>query len=866
MIGKTISHYKILEKLGEGGMGVVYKAQDTKLDRIVALKFLPKSLLCDEESKQRFANEAKAASALDHPNICTVFEIDEVEDECFISMAYIEGQNLKQRIELTPLKIDEAIDLAIQVADGLQQAHEKGIVHRDIKSGNIMITSKGQAKIMDFGLAKLAGQTRLTKTGATMGTMPYMSPEQAKGEKTDQRTDIWSLGVVLYEIVTGQLPFKSEYEQAVIYSIMNEEPEPMTGLRTGVPMELERIVSKALEKKKDDRYQHVEEMLVDLRRLKRDTDKVLPKTPQKFQLPEDRERKKAQSRRLIYGTLAVVMIILAIISIFFNKFIRKESFKQIQPTHRQITFTGKVWFPSISPDGKFVAYVSEISRTEKKVLVQDLTGGQPLEVFKDQRIFQLEWSPDGSEILISAYNDSVLGSYIVPRLGGTSRKMGYFPYVSWSPDGSRFAGGYTSQKRIWFWNKSNGDTTSISLKGSYIWFKDIDWSPAGNRLLFVTEGEKYVTIWTITTDGTQQYKIVEDSFYLFSPRWDSKGDAIYYLRSQGQTADLMKIRIDTKTGKVKGTPIPAQTGLQAGSWFTLSRDNKQLLYTRVQSFSNLWLATYEGKGDTKTIKTKQLTTGTSSFASPSISPDGKKIAFSVGEPSESNIFVMPIEGGQIQQLTFLHWDNYGPVWSPDGKKIAFGSNQTGAPKVWKVNASGGTPVVFNKSELSTTFRLTWAPGSEILYQRPGNRNFYFLNPNTDEEKPLVKNDSVGWLFNPEYSPDGKKVAVYWNRRPVRGLWIISLQDSSQVLLHPGFIFPIGWSSNGNWVYSLNDAEKPSEILMIPVSSGEAKTFLTLPFEKIGAISMSPDGKKIICTISETQSDAWLMENFDPEVK
>ncbi|MDP3025037.1 MAG: serine/threonine-protein kinase [candidate division Zixibacteria bacterium] len=361
MIGKTISHYKILEKLGEGGMGVVYKAQDTKLDRIVALKFLPRNLLCDSEAKARFTHEAKAASALNHTNITTIYEIDEVEGECFICMEYIEGKNLKDRIESAPLKIAEAIGIALQIAEGLQEAHQKRIIHRDIKSANIMQTTRGQVKIMDFGLAKLAGQTRLTKTGATMGIFAYMSPEQAKGDKVDHRADIWSLGVVIYEMVTGQLPFKSEYEQAIVYSIMNEDAQPMTGLRVGVPMELEHIVAKALEKKKEDRYQRIDEMLVDLRRLKRDTDKVLPKTPQKFQLPEAIERKKTQKRRLIYGILAAVMIIFAVISIFFNRLIRKEPSKQIQPTHRQITFTGNVSFPSISPDGKFVAYVSEIS-------------------------------------------------------------------------------------------------------------------------------------------------------------------------------------------------------------------------------------------------------------------------------------------------------------------------------------------------------------------------------------------------------------------------------------------------------------------------------------------------------------------------
>ena len=270
MIGKTISHYKILEKIGEGGMGVVYKAEDTKLQRTVALKFLSPQAVGSEEDKKRFYREAQAAAALDHPNICTVYEIDEVEGQTFIAMAFIEGETLKKKIEERPLKIDEALDIAMQVADGLHEAHENGTTHRDIKSSNVMITTKGQAKIMDFGLAKKAGQTMMTKEGTTLGTIAYMSPEQTKGADVDHRTDIWSFGVMLYEMVTGQLPFKGEYDQAVVYSIMSEEPEPMTGLRTGVPMELERIVNKAMTKSPEERYRHVVDILTDLRSVQKE--------------------------------------------------------------------------------------------------------------------------------------------------------------------------------------------------------------------------------------------------------------------------------------------------------------------------------------------------------------------------------------------------------------------------------------------------------------------------------------------------------------------------------------------------------------------------------------------------------------------
>jgi serine/threonine protein kinase/tetratricopeptide (TPR) repeat protein len=293
MIGKTISHYKIYEQLGAGGMGVVYKAEDTKLKRTVALKFLPPQLSSDKEAKERFVHEAQSASALDHPNICTIHEIGETDDgQSYIAMACYDGVSLRDRIagvdgvgavREPPLrsKIDESINIIIQIAQGLQKAHEKGIVHRDIKPANIMITADGTTKILDFGLAKLAGQTRLTKTGSTVGTAAYMSPEQAKGDPVDQRTDIWSLGVVMYEMLSGKLPFQGDYEQAMIYSIINEQPLPPTVLNEDISSELEQIINKCLAKNPEERYQSIDELLADFKGVSQDLDisfdKSLPK-------------------------------------------------------------------------------------------------------------------------------------------------------------------------------------------------------------------------------------------------------------------------------------------------------------------------------------------------------------------------------------------------------------------------------------------------------------------------------------------------------------------------------------------------------------------------------------------------------------
>jgi len=314
MIGNTISHYKILEKIGSGGMGIVYKAEDTKLKRTVALKFLPPELTRDPDAKERFIREAQAASSLDHPNICTVHEINETEDgQLYIVMACYEGQTLKEKIvgahhDAANLLIpkDQAIGIAIQIAEGLHEAHENKIVHRDIKSANIIITSKSLVKIMDFGLAKLTGQKKLTQTGTTVGTIAYMSPEQTRGSEVDHRTDIWSLGVILYEMITGQMPFSGDYEQAVVYSITSEEPEPVSGLRSGVPLELERIINKTMTKNPAERYQNVGDLLVDLRSMRKglESDSVISK-------PAKMAFKKKRS--IIYGSVGIILILLSVI-------------------------------------------------------------------------------------------------------------------------------------------------------------------------------------------------------------------------------------------------------------------------------------------------------------------------------------------------------------------------------------------------------------------------------------------------------------------------------------------------------------------------------------------------------------------------
>lgn len=307
MIGKKISHYKILEELGSGGMGIVYKAEDLNLKRTVALKFVVPRILRKKEDKERFLREAQTAASLNHPHICTIYHIDEVGDNTFIVMEYIEGQSLKEIIGKGPLEPEKALDFAIQIAEGLEEAHEKNIVHRDIKSSNIMVTSKAQAKIMDFGLAKIVSKSQLTETALIMGTVAYMSPEQACGDAIDHRSDIWSLGIVLYEMLSAHVPFQEEHEQLILHSILNKYHEPITDLRSNIPYELERILDKCLEKDPTERYQRADELLMDLMRLKKETESgIIPRTKPIWQ----KRRVKKLKKLVLPGIFVFVAVIL----------------------------------------------------------------------------------------------------------------------------------------------------------------------------------------------------------------------------------------------------------------------------------------------------------------------------------------------------------------------------------------------------------------------------------------------------------------------------------------------------------------------------------------------------------------------------
>jgi Tol biopolymer transport system component len=594
---------------------------------------------------------------------------------------------------------------------------------------------------------------------------------------------------------------------------------------------------------------------------------------------------KFSLRKIFVPALALVVIAaVAILLVFVRN--RQPSKRPAPPSHKQLTFIGDATVSAISPDGKFIAYVTGEFRKGQKVWVQDMASGRSIEVFNGDSCRYLRWTPDSSEITVCAEKESRVGTFLVSRLGGPPHQIKTFRYVAWSPDGSQFAGLWQAhidgRSQIYIVNKLTGKWNSFYVISDPILFaEDIDWSPSGDRLLALTiNKENKYAIWTIKTDGSQQNMVLEENVVISSPRWAPKADAVFYLRGQSvsQPKELWKLPISRDTGKQAKNAMPILTGIPMGKFFGLSADGKKCYYTRESQFSNLWLARIEGSEKSRTVKTRQLMSGTRLHAAPSISPDGKFVAFSRGSAESMNIYVMPIEGGNPTQLTFFNSFNTNPVWSPDGTEIAFGSNEGGKTTVWKVDSQEGRIYQFAKTELSeSSYEIVWAPMPNIIYHKMGHRNYQILNPETEEESPLVKDESVGWIFSPVfYSPDRKKIAVPCNRPlttrkragPDLGIYIISLEDRSDKLIKSGDYQLFGWTADGKWLYAYG-SKKSGELgfLMIEVESGQTKPLPMLPFTIEGnAYYKLIDDKPEIFVVQRTQSDVWVIDNFDRIIK
>ena len=769
MIGQTISHYKITEKLGEGGMGVVYKAEDTKLRRVVALKFLRSELIEDPEHRERFLREAQAAAALDHPNICTIHEIDDDAGRTFLAMAFIAGLTVKDKIAQRPLKLDQALDIAVQTAQGLQAAHEKGIVHRDIKGANIMVTPPGQVKIMDFGLAQLAERSKLTETTTILGTPSYMSPEQARGEKTDRRADLWSLGVVLYEMIAGRLPFVGERQEAVLYGITNEEPEPVTAQRAGLPMELEWIIGKALAKDREERYQHAEDVLVDLRSLQKKlasgkstilkaragtqtiatqpakTGQASPGPLARYRVIEDAEEagdaikyvaedtelhrsvairvlpqssaekiERAQRRKLTLALGAGALGLLAAL-VFASLWLFSPAPVAEAPL-RRFAFTpeslhsGPYGRAVISPDGKHIVYLG--GGEEQKLWVRDVGREQPSELAgtENARHQGLFWSPDSQFIGFAAGTELKK----VSVQGGPAITLCQLPGTiweggAWSPDGSSivFSAG---PPPVLHEVPARGGEAQLLFEP-----ETSEKGPANIQPHFlpVESGARSIVynVGSYTDREIVVKNLATGEREVLAegafPRYSPSGHIVF--QTAPLSPGLWALPFSLETLKPTGEAFPIAENAGDPS---VAADGT-LVYVDLLGEGRQQLVWQDREGK----KLGVIGQPQDGIRFPALSPDGRHVAVIGTENNNDDVWVHEVGRSLKRRLTFDAAPDGLPIWSPSGKEIAFWSARgQGDANIYMRPADGtGEPRLLVNTPLEET-PYDWSPdGKHLLY-------------------------------------------------------------------------------------------------------------------------------------------------------
>ncbi len=877
--GQHVSHYEIQEKLGEGGMGVVYKARDSRLKRFVALKVLPPEKVADHERRQRFVREARAASALNHPNIVTVYDIDQADGVDFIAMEYVEGKTLDDLVGRKGLKLNDALKYAIQIADALAKAHAAGIIHRDLKPSNVMVTEEDRVKVLDFGLAKLTEAAAvssedstptnqaLTESGLIMGTVSYMSPEQAEGKKVDARSDIFTFGSVLYEMLTGRRPFRRGTPALTLAAILHMEPPP---LPAGMPHELGTVISRCLRKDPERRYQHMDDVKIALEELKEDADSrtLAPASP-------------PPRRAWPVGTVVAVTVFLAAAATATWHFLRRDP--PPQPPMRVIPLTsypGNEEHPSFSPDGKQVAFSWNGEKQDNfDIYVKLVSGGPPLRLTTHPNADRAPaWSPDGSQIAFIRERTV----YSIPPLGGPERRLAEMGWgaaaVAWSTEGKSLAvagreSGSGSQS-LYLVSLDTRERQRITLPegGEIIADNTPAFSPDGSALVFRRAYSMLHVLFALPlSPGAVGDIRSSDPRRLFASEgtiegvtWTPDGQEIVFSSDHLGRRSLWQIPAKASPG-AEPQRVP---GTEDALFPVVSLSKSaRMAYQRTVSDWNIWSMDAAGRpGPPKAIINSTWYDG-----NPQFSPDGNRIVFASSRSGSPEVWVSASDGSNPIQLTFFGGPSVScPRWSPDGLRIVFNAQAEGNMDIYVTNVEDGAVRRLTR-EPSVDGRGSWSHDGRWIYfhsNRTGSEQIWKIPWASSGQAGAAVQLTQGGGIEPVESPDGELI-YYVKGRVANGLWSVPVRGGEEVpVLEP--------VRNGNWAVADNGIFFVDFVTFRPPDYPTPVRFFSFETRRVTQVaavdkvvgtgnqmfSVTRDGRRIIWgQLDHSESDLMLIENF-----
>lgn len=883
-LGKQFGLYQVISVLGVGGMGEVYLARDDRLGRKLALKLLPKRFTWDTDRVRRFEQEARAASALSHPNIITIYDIGELAGTYFIAAEYVEGQTLRQLIERGPLRVKDTVGICSQVADALDAAHEAGLVHRDIKPENVIVRPDGYVKVLDFGLVKLTerrvleqkpspGDSYKTNPGTVLGTVAYMSPEQASGIEVDRRSDLFSLGTLMYELLTGVVPFKGDSTASILDAIIHHQPAPLNRMSEGENVEVERIVNRALEKDRELRYQTASDFRAELKRLQRELDSASIRSGVGSSRPN-----KLNPTDLVIAkpvlAIAAAILILATLSLFWglSRTAKIEPSPWLAARSIQVTdFPHEEFFPSLSPDGNTIVYARR-SGDDWDIFAQRVGGynAQNLTERSSGDDTQPAFSPDGAYIAFRSERDGG-GVFVMGASGESVRRLsdrGPAFHPAWSPDSQEVI--YTEERikdprdrsvlphRLWTVNIKTLEKRQITTKD----VAQPQWSPNGHRLVYWASDERSQRdIWTMSPRGDSALQVTSDAATDWNPIWSPDGKYLYFVSDRSGGMQLWRVAIDEQTGRVLSEPELVPTPSAFSQHISLSRDGKRLAFVNVRLERNLYRVEIDPRRE-KVIGLPQAQTQWSRQGLDlDLSPDGERLVYTTVTDTREDLALLNSDGsGEPRWLTDDEYKDRGPRWSPDGKRIAFYSTRSGNFEIWLINADGTGLRRLTESGNDKAFTPLWSPDGKRLNFTNNKGETWVI----DVDRPW--REQTPQLLNPKREPPIQFWPAAWSSDGRKLIGGCNLDGQRLVLATYSFetsqlekISDIG-SASMAW---LQDDRRALFIVdgTVFITDTETKKhrllFAGAPDRIIG-FRLSRDNRWLYYILESVESDIWLL--------